>query len=98
MSIGRRLCEFLSGLFSGSSFFVKSIDDFFVNVFAGLVAVDVYEEVQSPIVLKYWEGFGAKFIKASAEGLNVLVVLAVAAVAEDFSGFKTSFDVSFGDI
>ena len=98
MSIGRRLCEFLSGLFSGSSFFVKSIDDFFVNVFAGLVAVDVYEEVQSSIVLKYWEGFGAKFIKAGAEGFDVLVVLAVAAITENFSGLETSFDVGFGDI
>lgn len=59
MSIGRRLRGFLSDLLSGSRFgvcgrlfgafgegsFVKPIDNFFINGFAGLVAVDIYKEI-----------------------------------------------------
>lgn len=49
-------------------------------------------------MLEHREGFSTEFGEAGVEGFDVLVILAVAAITENFSGLETSFDVGFGDI
>lgn len=73
-------------------------DDFVENVVAGLVAVDADEEAEVAVVHDDWEGFLAELLEAVAEGGDVLIVLAGAAIAEHLGGLPAVLDVGFGDI
>lgn len=90
---------FCGGLFGGGEGFgVEFVDDFVKNAFAELVAVDVDEEVESFVILEDGCGFGAEFLEAGLENLEVFVVKAVAAVVENFGLVEAAGDVGFGDV
>lgn len=76
----------------------KFVDDFGKDGVAGLVAIDADEEAEGTVVEENRESLGAEFVEAVAERLEVLVVLAGAAVTEGFGGLPAELNVGFGDI
>ena len=78
--------------------FVEFVDNFVVDGFARLIAVNVDEKAKVFIVLHDWEGFGVEFFKASMESFDVLIVAAVTTIAKGFGGDPTVFNVGFRDI
>ena len=80
------------------SFVVKFGNDFVKNIFARIIAIDFDEEAEIVVVLNDWHGLLAEFPEAVFEDIEIFIVEAVATIIQSFGGFKTPFDIGFGDI
>ena len=77
---GDRPRALIFGLGTGG-FLVELVDNFIKDGFAGLVAIDTDEEAEVSVMEDDGKGLFAEFVETSAEGGDVLVVFAGAAVA-----------------
>lgn len=77
---------------------MKFIDDFRENSVAGLISINFNEKTKRSIALEDWESFGTELLEASLENLKILVILAVAAIIENFGFMEAFFNIGFGNI
>ena len=92
MNFGKRLRDFF-----GSSF-VKFLDNFGGDSIARLVAVYTEEKAEVVIMLDHGESFGTELLDAVLHDSECGVIGAVAAITEDFGGFKTGLNVGDGEV